>query len=225
MTAFWTLLRKDFVLELRTKETFAAIISLATLLSVLTAFGVRSAFLDPSAVERLFPCLLWIIFVFAGTIGISRSYESEYEFAGLEGIIVSGVSYATIYLSKTVANVVVLSLGHFLTTFILGVLLNVPLAKLLLSYWVISFFVILAYALLATFMAPIARATRLGALLLPVILLPLLFPIFFAAIELSAQIIVDGSLNLGSFWVALLLGMNIIYGVVGICLFGDVIKE
>jgi heme exporter protein B len=113
-------------------------------------------------------------------------------------------------------------------------LLNIILLSVLLKIWVwdvflalsaVAFLVVVAYAALSSLLAGIAVQARLKGLLLPLILLPLIFPLFFAALELSSALLIGGSFAWSSFWFKLLLLLDLLYLLLGLNLFEYVVKE
>ena len=57
------------------------------------------------------------------------------------------------------------------------------------------------------------------------ILIPLLSPLFFAAVELSTQVMTLHRIDLDSGWMSLLIGLDVLYVVLGLNLFQYVIRE
>ena len=225
MQALFVLLKKDLILELRNRETLGLIVCLAILLSVVVSLGVSSSFLNEETVAKLYPALLWIIFVFAATISIGRSYEYEQQNRAIEGLILSGVEPWLIYLAKVLSNCCVVLLGHAVAIVVLSTLLNLSVWGISAQLMLVSVFVILGYTALATLLAGIASTAKLKDMLLPLILLPLLFPLFFAALEITAALFVENRIDFGSMWVSMLIGLDVLYLVLGINLYEFVIKE
>lgn len=225
MRIFWQLFRKDITLEVRSKESVAFLLSLAVLLSMIVAVGVNNAFLPPPTVLKLYAPLLWIISVFSATLAIGRSYEYELENMALEGLVLSGAPSGQIFLAKTACNFVLSLFGYVAAMLALAALLDVNVAPFFVDLMLLSILVTVGYAALGTLLAGISATSRLKGMLLPLILLPLLFPLYFAALELSAGIIYRQVFDFGSFWFALLLALDVLYIVLGLSLYEFVIRE
>lgn len=225
MNAFLTLLRKDIALEVRSKESIVVMLCLSLLLAVVAAIGTTLAFLPPDTISRIVPVLIWMIFVFSATSALGRSMEHEVEMRALDAVILSGVSPAAMYCSKVLANSAVVCFGHMSALVLLTVLLDLPI----LSHWgalfLISLVVVIGYSSLATLFAAMTSSARLRGLLLPLVLLPLLFPLLFGAIEQTVVLIVDGVLDPSSFWFSFLCFLDLLYLVLGLNLYGFVIRE
>ena len=223
MKGFFTLVRKDLLNESRRYETWTALVSISILLSVIASCGVSAAFLEPNAVRKLFPALLWMIFLFASTASVSRSFEYECELNGLGGLLLAGASPSIIFLAKFLVNFVAISLSQLFSTAVLMALLDVGAP--LLPFSTLTLLVSAGYSALATLLSGMAMTAKLKGLLLPLILLPLLFPLFFCAVELGAGAMSSGSLETSSTWFSLLIVLDLVYLSLGTLLFEYVIRE
>ena len=114
MSTFFILLKKELTLELRRKESLGLVGALSILMGAVAGLGLQSAFLDPNEELQVFSVLIWVVFLFNGTLCVSRSLEYELEDMALEGLRLSGVGSATLYLSKCISNCVVILIGHLI---------------------------------------------------------------------------------------------------------------
>src|SRR5262249_60849671 len=120
--------RKDLLIEWRTKESLAGFVVLGVLLVV-----VFSIALDPTPEDapRLAPSVLWATFVFTGLLGIQRGFVLERENDCLGGLLASPLDPAALYLGKLAANVVRLGVLQALVLPLVAVLLHVEVGKVL----------------------------------------------------------------------------------------------
>ncbi len=218
-----TLVCKDLLLEIRTRAGIMFIISLSLVLSVVLAFGINSAFLDQSHIQKLFPSLIWIVFFLTSTIVLGKSYDSELENKAIDGLVLAGVSPSILYLSKVISNFVISMLGHLVSVVTLAILLNVSLQALWIKFIILSVLVVIAFSALTCITVYISSTSKAKSLLLPLILLPLLFPSYFAALELSYDIFLANKLDLSSTWISLLLALDLVYIILGVNLFPHLI--
>lgn len=219
------LLRKDFTLELRNRETVTVLFSLSILLSLIIAVGVNGAFLNPSQLQRVFPALWWIASVFVATLAIGRSFEYESEHMAYEALLLSGVPAALLYASKVLVNFVVMAVGCLFTLFILAGLLDVRALPNAGTLILISIVVMFGYSALSTLLSALAAGSRLKTMLLPLLLLPLVFPLFFSALELSAHAFASGATRGAESWMMTAVGLDLIYFGLGLTLFDGVLRE
>src|SRR6266542_4548280 len=97
----WTIARKDLVLEFRTRTALVSAAVFAALVLMVFNFGR-----DPTAVATidLAPTILWVTFTFAAMLALNRAFQLELENQALEGLLVSPLSRASLYLGKLIAN-------------------------------------------------------------------------------------------------------------------------
>ncbi|MGH7459380.1 MAG: heme exporter protein CcmB [Longimicrobiaceae bacterium] len=212
---------KDLRLELRGRERLVAMSVFAVLTAVVFAFS-----LDPAVRSRTVAgAMLWVTLIFAGMLGLGRSFALEKEADALTGLLLSPLSPAALFLGKALANLILL----------LGVALVAVPVYFLFFGWAVSgswpglaLVVILAttgFVALGTLFGAVAVHTRLGETLLPVLLLPLLIPVVIFAASATQRLLVgrplaevDGSLRL-------LLAFDLVTVVVCALLFRYVVEE
>jgi heme exporter protein B len=224
MSKFFALLKKDLLLELRTKEAVALLLFLTVMLSVSVSIGVANAYIPQDNIVKLYAPMLWVVFMLCAAVALGRTSEYDLHWRALDAVILTGVPAYTIFAAKTVANFIFLSITQLLTLVVLAVLMGVDISADFWSLLLISVLVVFGYAALGTLLSAIASGSRLRSLLLPLIMLPLLFPLLFCAIELSADLLSLHSIALDSFWLSLLVGLDVVYFTVGFNLYGEVIR-
>lgn len=224
--AIFTLLRKDLLIEVRSKETLASLLMLALLLAVVIGYGIQASFVSAAVARAVFPSLVWTIFLCGATISMGRSFQYEIEGRPLEAVLLSGVPAWQVYVSKVLGASILSWLSNALGFFVLLSLLNISPAGWWQSFIVLSLAVVFAYAALTALLSGIAMMSRLKGLLLPLLVLPLTFPIFACAIELTALLMEGQSqLVLKSSALTLLAGLDLVYLTVGILLYEHVVRE
>lgn len=167
----WAVFRKDVRIELRSRYALNSLLLfvLGALLLVLFAVGP-----EPLSV-RVQSALLWIVMLFAASIGLGRSFVAEQE-NGTVLLLQLNTRPSMVFAGKLLFNLLLVSVLTALATGTFLFLLNIAVpAPGLLALTLLTGAVGLASAttLLA---ALVARAAREGPLL-PVLLLPLLMPL------------------------------------------------
>lgn len=225
MKELMTLIIKELKIELRSGQNVTLALSIAVLLAAVTGIGFTGSFLDAEALRKSYPPLIWILFIFSGTIGLSRIFDFELQDRAIEGLLLMGVKPWRVYLSKVVMSVCFTFTGQVLSAALLALLMGVSITAVAPQLGLLFLIVALGYSALATLLAAVASSSRLKGLMLPLILFPLLFPLLLGAIELSAELIHNGALPLGSMWMSLLIILDVVYIVLGINLYEYVIYE
>src|SRR5215470_4216 len=120
------LIRKDLLIEFRTKETLASLLLLGLLTLVVLSFAF-----DPTSELRgeAAPGALWVSVIFAGVLGLSRSFLAERENDCLQGLLLCPVDRGTIYLAKTTTNFVFMMAAQLLIVPIFIFFFNLPLTR------------------------------------------------------------------------------------------------
>ena len=170
----WAIFRKDLRVELRTRYALNSLLLfvLGSLLLVLFAVGPQPL------TARVQSALLWIVMLFAASIGLGRSFVAEQE-QGTVLLLQLNTRPSMVFAGKLLFNLLTVGLLTSLAAGAFLFLLNVEVpAPGLLGLTLATGAVGLASAttLLA---ALVARAARKGPLL-PVLLLPLLIPLLVA---------------------------------------------
>ncbi len=179
----WAVFRKDLRIELRTRYALNSLLLfvLGALLLVLFAVGPRPL----SA--RVQSALLWIVMLFAASIGLGRSFVAEQE-RGTVLLLQLHTRPSMVFAGKWLFNLVLVGLltivaaGPFL--FLLDISIRAPgLLASVLALGAVG--LASATTLLA---ALVARAARQGPLL-PVLLLPLLVPLLVSGTSATRKAI------------------------------------
>ncbi|NDC37214.1 MAG: hypothetical protein EBZ48_04085 [Proteobacteria bacterium] len=225
MGALYALIRKDLLVEARQREASVTLLFLSVLLCAVVALGVHNSFLAPGVIQKLAPSLFWTVFILTGTVTIGKTSEYDQQLRAIDGVLLSGVSIPAVFVAKAVSNLVIMLLAQMVTFGVFALLLNLDVFDILPEFALVAAGVVVAYSSLVTLLSGITSSSRLKTLLLPLIALPLLFPLFFCALELSGELFATRRLTLDSGWVSLLLGLDVVYFVLGLNLYEYVIRD
>src|SRR5580658_6380381 len=113
------LLTKELRLEFRTRELLSATVIFALVVVVLFSFAF-----DPTNAEsrRYGPGLLWIAFLFAGSLMLNPSFAREQANDTLDALRMAPVSSFAILSGKLLANFVFLSIAEVILVPVFAVL-------------------------------------------------------------------------------------------------------
>ena len=93
------ILRKDLLIELRTKESVPAMTLFTITVYVLFHFGLDRDSLD----GELASGVLWVTLLLAAVIGVSRLFAAEREQGGIEGLLLAPVDRTSLFVAKAAA--------------------------------------------------------------------------------------------------------------------------
>lgn len=165
--------RKDLVQEFRTFQRLATMGAFTVLVGVLFSFSF-----DPAAVraQDVAGGLIWMTLVFAGVMGVGRTFALEAEDAAMQGMLLSPVPRDAIYLGKVLANVVIVSVTVLLIVLAFGLFFQLDYGAHPIALALTLFSGVVGFVALATLFGAVSAGTRLGESLLPVLLFPLVVP-------------------------------------------------
>lgn len=180
--------------------------------------------LAPTDREEVAPGLLWITFIFAGLLGLNRSFAREREQGNLEGLMLAPVDRSAIYLGKFCSNLVFILSIEVVTVPLFAALYNVSLPVLTVA--VPLFLGTVGFAGIGTIFAAMAVNTRLRDVLLPILVLPILIPVVIAAVKVSATAIERRPLlSDAGHWLGLLVTFDVLFFALSVLLFDFVLEE
>lgn len=216
------LILKDLQIELRTKETLASLLLLGLLILVVLSFAF-----DPTSDLRTeaAPGALWVAVIFAGVLGLNRSFLAERENECLQGLLLCPVDRGTIYLAKVIANVVFMMTAQLIIVPIFVFFFNLPATWALGGVLLSLALGVVGFSAVGTLFAAIAVRTRAREVLLPLLLVPLVVPIFIAGVKVSGHMLASKALGDVAPWVHLMIGFDVIFLVVGWLVFEYAVEE
>ena len=201
------LLAKELRLELRTRELLNATIIFALVVVVLFSFAF-----DPTVAEsrRYGPGLLWIAFLFAGSLMVHPSFAHEQSNDTLDALRMAPISNFAILLGKLLANFLFLCFAEIILVPVFAVLYNVSLAGIVLRLAFVLWLGTLGIVTTGTVFSAVAAHARMRELLLPLLLLPILAPLLIASVEATASLFSEQP-ALDRTWVTFLAGFDIVF--------------
>ena len=200
-------LAKELRLEFRTRELLNATIVFALVVVVLFSFSF-----DPTSAEsrRLGPGLLWIAFLFSGSLMLHPSFAREQVNQTLDALRMAPISSFAVLLGKMLANFLFLSAAETVLVPVFAVLYNVSLVGVLGRLTLVIVLGTWGLSVTGTVFSAIAAHARMRELLLPLLLLPILAPLLIAAVEATASLLaVEPTVERA--WLALLAGFDIVF--------------
>jgi heme exporter protein B len=208
LTAAWLVARKDLAIEFRTRTAFLSALVFALLGVTIFYFAW-----DSTAVTAadLAPGVLWVIFTFAGLLGLQRSFGSELADRAIDGLLGAPISREAIYLGKALANLVFVS-GILAVTIPAVVLFyNLPLGAGIGALAGIAALAAVGLVAVGTLFSAMAVNTRMAELLLPMLSLPFFVPIVMAAAQSSARLMAGRPVAEAWPWLRILVAFDIVF--------------
>lgn len=218
----YLLLWKDLLLELRRRDSLLTMFFFGTLLLFVFHFSFDLA---PDRVAEMAPALLWLAFLFTGTLGLAQLFNAERENHCLDALLLSPLDRGALFLAKTCFNLVLMLLVEIVVIPLFWILFNLNSWNLLPQLFLVTLLGTVGFCVLGTIMAAITLRARARELLLPLILFPLMIPIILATIRCMENVLRTGEFGDALPWLRLLLSFDVIFLTLGILIFDRVIES
>lgn len=217
----WSLVRKDLVVEWRSKEVLGSTLFFAVLVLLVFNFGLETV-ADRAAAGA---GLLWVAFLFAGMLGMNRLFVAEMRRGGLQGLMLCPIDRTTLYFAKCVSLLLFLLVTGIATVGLYVLFFNVALGSGLLSLGLVLLLGCIGLAALGTTFAAMAVRTRARELMLPMLLVPITVPLLMASVRCTGEILAGRGLAAAAAWVQLLVAFDVIFLAVGWITFPAILEE
>src|SRR5687768_9191395 len=214
--------RKDLAIEFRTRSAFLSALVFALLGIVIFNFAW-----DPTAVAAidLAPGVLWVIFTFAGLLGLHRSFAVAQADRAMDGLLSAPIGREAIFIGKALANLVFVLAVQAIAIPAVALFYNLPLGGALLAISGIAVLAAIGLVAVGTLFSAMAVNTRLAELLLPMLALPFFVPIVIPAAQATAKLLVGRPPEEAVSWLKLLLAFDIVFVAGCIVLFPFMFEE
>ena len=168
------LIWKDVVVELRTRERIAAMGAFTVLVGVLFNFAIDPSVVEPQAIAS---GLIWMTIIFGGMLGLGRTFQLEEEDGAMQGVLLSPIPRDALFLGKTVANFLLLTVVTALVFGVFALFFDLSLGEHPLALAAVVLLGILGFVATATLFSAMSARTTMGETLLPILTFPLLIPV------------------------------------------------
>jgi len=200
------LVAKDLLVELRSREVAYSTLVFALLVLLIFNFAFE---LRVENLQALAPGVLWVTFIFAAVLALSRLFAAERDRGALEGLLLCPVDRGTIYLAKLISAVVLMLAVEAVAVpvFIALFGFNLPLVPL----GLVAFLGSLGFASVGTLFSALAAHTRTREGLLPLLLFPISVPVIIATVKATGGVVAGDPWDLTLPWLQLLAGFDVLF--------------
>jgi heme exporter protein B len=212
---------KDLTIELRSKERLISMLTFTVLVAVVFTFS-----LDPMVPSRsIAGAMVWVTILFAGMLGLGRSFSLEKEQDALVGVLLTPIDRGALYFGKFLANLALLTGATVLVFLIYGLFFQIDFWTAGGGLALVTVLSVIGFMALGTLFSAVAASTRLGDTLLPIVLLPLLIPVIFFGASAVQRLILGRPFEevVGS--IRMLGAFDLLFLFVCTMIFGNVVEE
>ena len=212
--------RKDLLAEIRSRDLLSAMFAFALLVILVFNFALE---LDVTTRSSVTSGVLWVTFIFAGTLGLNRALAIEKDRSCLDGLLLAPVDRTAVYFGKFISSLAFMLIVEIVVLPVYGLLYNMNLLHpgLLLVILLGSTGFIAAGLLLSS----MTIQTRTRDVLLPVVLFPVVLPVVIASVKASAGYLqgLDPADILP--WINQLIACDVIFIAVALMTFDLIVEE
>ena len=222
MRAAIAIFRKDLLLEMRGKEIVVTLTVFSFL--VLTVFSFST---EPgsSAPREMAPGILWITFLFAGILGLGRTFDRERENGCFTGLLLAPCDRMEVYWGKCLSTLAFLLVFQAILWPIFGVLYGYSLVKGIGIAWAGIILGDIGFVALGVVLSAVTIHARGREIILPLLLLPLCLPVLVGGVRVITLALDGGSTAEALTWIGRLAAFDVIFLVLGSVLFPLVVEE
>lgn len=212
---------KDLTIELRGRDRLVAMVAFAVLVAVVFSFA-----LDPTIPARgLGGAMLWVTILFAGMLGLGRSFTLEQEEDALSGVLLAPIDRGALFVGKLLANLALLLMAELVVFGAYALFFQLGEGAALGGIAVVAFLASVGFMALGTLFSAVAVSTRLGETILPVLLLPLLLPVIIFASGATQRLLIGRPIDEVAGSIRMLLAFAIVFLIVCTLAFESVVEE
>jgi heme exporter protein B len=217
------ILRKDLLLELRTRESVPAMVLFSVTVYVLFHFGLDRDSLD----GELAAGVLWVTLLLASVIAVLRLFAAEREQGGVEGLLLAPVDRTALFFAKGSALFLFLVALELVAVPAFGLLLLGPgLGPALPELVAILLLADLGIAAVGALVAGLAAESHTRELVAPLLLLPLLIPLLIAAARATEPLLRgDQSPDELGRWLGLLSLYDVVFVLLSVAVFDYLLED
>jgi len=207
---------KDLRAELRTKEAVNASLSFALVVLVLFSFAFDP---DEETTRAIAGGLLWIVFAFAGTLLLNRSFARELPNDCLDALISAPIPGSALLLGKALANFVLVLAVELIALPLFGMFYNVRWTKQLPGLMLVILLATWGMTITGTMFSALTVNIRLREVMLPILNFPILIPALLGAMQLTSALVNGQPITeANDAWLKMLIGFDIMYTAVSLFL-------
>jgi len=219
---FYTLVRKDLLLEFRTKEIIIPMFTFG--LAIILIFSL--SFNASQEINHTFsPGLLWIIILFVSSLGLHRMFVLEKEFDAFTLNLAAPIDRGMIFISKVVSGTILLLIAEIMIIppFVVFMNLSIP------SNWPIMMLILIIGDLgimsIGAIISGLSMRAKLSEILFPILFFPLVSPHLIACVKATNYWFKGIPFINWQSWVYLIITFFIIFFLVGFMIFDFIAEE
>lgn len=215
--------RKDLLIELRSREILYTTLFFAVACVLVFAFGfVR----EGQALEDAAAGILWIAVAFSGTLALGRAFERERQSETLRALMMAPIDRPALYVGKLAGVLLLLVVVEIVVVPLIALMFQAPLFR----HAFLTIGLLLAgtigFAAVGTLFAAMLVRARSRDVLLPVLLYPITIPVIIAGVRGTAALLQPvADVPMARAWLSMLAFFDVVFITLALWTFEAVMTE
>lgn len=222
MSSLRAIFMKDIKTELRTREFLGNTFMFALLVIVIFNFAFS---ITPKNIPEVAVGILWIAFLFAGTLGLGRCFAVERENDCINGLLLTPIDRTALFWAKVLSNLAFLLAMQVVVVPMFIVLYNINVMEHFAKMSLVFLLGDIGFMTLGTLISAMSVNLKARELLLPVLLLPLLIPLLIFCVKAGTVLMESGDMALYYSRIKLIAAFDVIFFVASSLLFEYIVDE
>jgi heme exporter protein B len=219
----WLVVRKDLLVELRSREILYTTVFFAVSCVLVFAFGfVR----EGQAMDDVGAGILWIAVAFSGTLALGRAFERERQSETLRALLLAPVDRPALYVAKLIGVLTLMTAVEIVVVPLVALLFHAPLFRHLPMLLGLLLAGTVGFTGVGTLFGAMLARARSRDVLLPVLLYPITIPVIIAGVRgTSALLQADPDPAIARAWLSLLLSFDVVFITLALWTFEPVMTD
>ncbi len=219
---FYTLVRKDLLLELRTKEIIIPMFAFGLAIIMIFALSFNAS----QEINHAFsPGLLWIIILFISSLGLNRMFVLEKEFDAFTLTLAAPIDRGTIFVSKVISGTILLLIAEIMIIPPFIIFMNIAIPSdghIMILILLIGDLGIMSIGVIVS---GLSMRAKLSEMLLPILFFPLVSPHIIACVKATNYWFKGLSFINWQAWIYLMLSFVLVFFLLGFMIFEYITEE
>lgn len=218
----FNLVSKDIILELKSKETFYGLFLFSVLVFLLFNFSFGN---KKDVITQAIPGILWIAFLFSGTLGVGKTFYVEKEEENIFWLMLLPIDRSNIFLAKFFSNYIFLIVNEIIILPVFAVLFNQSILSYLMPLILVILMGSIGFTALSTLLSFLSASSKSKEIMLPLLLYPLLVPLAIACLNATDLIVNKEPLSEYMQFLKLIFAFDLIFFVAAYFAFPFLLEE
>lgn len=217
----WAVVRKDVLLEMRSRVNINAMLFFAGMVLLIFSFALGP---NPARLQQAAGGLLWLAFIFSGILAFGRAYQLEAENNAFEGLLLVAEHRSAIYAGKVAGVVAVMVVLEVVIVPVMALLFNLDLWGVLAPLALVAVLGTVGFSAIGALYGALTMSLRAREVLLPLLVFPVTVPVILGSVQATSQLLTGQQTDLVS-WISLLGAFDVIFLTAGMLVFEYAVGE